>query len=194
MRLGEKVGLYAEVAKMYELRWPASNEDPPAKRLRIQPLDLNFARHHVRRVWRRMRASLDRGICITRDLSYLRYRYLEHPTRTYAIFRVDHPIWRHRSGLMVLRVEDQQCELVDLIAPLNAICTMLRAARCKAHELGCSQLYCWISDGYANRFADASAQMTDLGISVPTSRWVPGPEREDLVGKWFLMSGDTEFR
>jgi hypothetical protein len=193
MLLGNKVGLYAEVAKMVELRWTALHQASPNS-LQLRELHLATEPGCVRYAWTRMRASLAGGICVRRDSDYLRYRYRDHPLNEYSLFCVRKRFSPMPAGLIVLRRLGAECELLDVVAPLKNMHSLVEAAKGQAQAWGCTQLYCWISDGYANALRDADAELSELGVSVPTSIWVEKAPIEALVGKWFLMSGDTEFR
>jgi hypothetical protein len=193
MLLGNKVGLYAEVAKMVELRWGSLDEASPSS-LRLSEVDLANEPRCVRYAWRRMRTSLAGGICVRRDGAYLRYRYRDHPLNEYSVFCVRRGLFPMPVGLIVLRRHETECELLDVVGPLKQMHVLVDAAKRQARDWGCAQLYCWISDGYVNALSDDATEQRELGISVPTSIWVEKDPIERLAGKWFLMSGDTEFR
>jgi hypothetical protein len=193
MLLGNKVGLYAEVAKVVELRWQSLDFVAPSS-LRLREIDLAGEPGCVRYSWRRMRDSLTGGICVRRDGDYLRYRYRDHPLHEYSVFCVRRRLLPMPIGLIVLRRHGTECELLDVVGHLKQMHHLVEAAKLQARAWGCGQLYCWSSDGYVDALSDDDAERHELGISVPTSIWVENDPINKLAGKWFLMSGDTEFR
>ena len=56
-------------------------------------------------------------------------------------------------------------------------------------------LTAWLSDALLPVFnADGAAAVQDLDVIVPGNGWTQGPAHETLVGRWWLMGGDTDFR
>jgi hypothetical protein len=63
-----------------------------------------------------------------------------------------------------------------------------------AGRWGFETLYCWATEHHAERFLCGVGVVNPLDVSVPTSVWLTGQSTEHLIDKWWLMSGDTEFR
>lgn len=194
MRLGEKLGLYAEVARMAELRWTGLRCTADRWSVRLGRLRPGESLNWVIDAWERMAHSLTGSICVERDLEYLLYRYLEHPTRDYLLYRVSTSVTRRLIGGIVLQAHDDGVELVDVIGPRHQFKRLVGAAQSVAAASPTRTLYCWVTDGFVKEFADDNCTVTDLGLSVPTNVWVNGPDPQLMRDKWFLMSGDTEFR
>lgn len=192
MLLGQKLGLYREVAKMVEVRWDSSE----VRRHRVRARQIVPGRWSscVRRAWSAMSASLRHAVCTVRDPSYVDYRYVRHPIKQYRIICVRTPVMRSVLGILVLRKEEAECELVDLIGPLENIPLLVSEARYQAFLLGCSAIYCWITDCFSSSFLADGGTMSDLGASVAMSVWVPDSLPAPLTDNWWMMSGDTEFR
>jgi hypothetical protein len=192
MLLGEKLGLYREVAKMMEVRWDVS--DVRHHRVRAFPIEPGRWSACVRRAWSAMRASLRHAVCTVRDPNYLEYRYVRHPLKQYRIICVQTPLVRSVIGILILRKEDADCELVDVIGPLRNIPLLVSEARYQAFLWGCSKMHCWITSCFSSYFLHGGGVMTDLGASVAMSIWVPGSLPAPQTDNWWMMSGDTEFR
>jgi len=194
MLLAERLGLYAEVAQMVEVRWAAKlcrREDVRSDVLIGQE---DSERHRIDRLWKRMKRDLRDAIVVVRDWEYIKYRYFDHPQRDYLVLYVRKRLSRRAIGVIVLRREVDQCELVDIIAPLRSLGTLVEEARSVAARLGFPSVYCWITRHEAWRFSVQEGSVKPLDISVPTNIWVDGPAVEQLTEKWWLMSGDTDFR
>jgi len=195
MQLGERLGLYGEVARMVEVRWPAAVSKPRIRSGVSVFHELTAGvDHQVNRVWSQMRRDLEDAVVVVRDWEYIKYRYFSHPMRRYELFFVYHRLTRRTIGVLVLQKADGECELVDLVAPLKQLPLLVEQARRIAGGWGFSTLYCWITHHFAPHLAGSAGQVSALDVSVPTNTWVDGPAVEQLRGKWWLMSGDTEFR
>jgi len=194
MRLGERLGLYAEVAKMTELRWTGLKLSSEQSSVRVRSANLSENSTWITDAWKQMARSLKGNICVERDLQYMLYRYVQHPTRDYQLYLVSTRLTRRLIGGIVLQTCDDAVELVDVIGPRKQFKRLAAAAKLVAAATPSRTLYCWITDTFAEEFADDNCVSTDLGLSVPTNVWVQGPDPQRLRGKWFLMSGDTEFR
>jgi hypothetical protein len=59
---------------------------------------------------------------------------------------------------------------------------------------GLPYLYCWITQNYAPTFAACGGKEHVLDLLIPASCW-KAPDNADLFrDRWWLMSGDTDFR
>lgn len=192
MVLGEKLGLYREVAKMVEVRWDAS--EVRGHRVRAGSIVPGRWSTCVRRAWSAMRASLRHAVCTVRDPGYVEYRYVRHPLKQYRIICVQTPLLRSVIGILILRKEKGDCELVDVIGPLRNIPLLVSEARYQAFLWDCSTIYCWITERFSSYFLHDGGAVTDLGASVALIVWVPGSLPAPQTDNWWMMSGDTEFR
>lgn len=196
MGLGERLGLYAEVGALCEVRWAALH-DRPRLLTRVRYLDRHHARDRqaVDRLWAAMRRDLTDAVAVVRDWAYLCYRYAEHPERHYEILLVSSRVTLRPLGVLVLRIEENAVELLDLVAPLKHIPVLIDQARRLAGRWGKETLYCWITRQYAGRFGRTpGALVKDLDIRIPTNAWVHQDlTPAQLYDRWWLTSGDTDF-
>jgi hypothetical protein len=195
MRVAEKMGLYVEAGRLAEVRWkPAS----PGIRVRTQvrTVDRNAKgdRVLVQSLWAAMANDLGQGVVGVRDWAYLERRYFTHPSNHYEVLVVSSRFSRRALGVVVLRKLEGSCELLDVIAPLANLGLILDQARRLTARWGAPYLYCWITTNYAPLFLQCEGQEEPLDISIPASSWTKNPQSELFVGKWWLMSGDTDFR
>jgi hypothetical protein len=58
-------------------------------------------------------------------------------------------------------------------------------------SLGKSEAYTWITTQNAFLF---DGEITPTGIIIPHNRWTPGIPASELLDRWWLMAGDTDFR
>jgi hypothetical protein len=97
-------------------------------------------------------------------------------------------------GIMVLRREQEKVELLDLVAPLERIPTLIDQARRIAGLRGGAMLYTWITQHQTRLLMATGGTLVNLDVSIPANVWVPGLSISMLKDRWFLMSGDTDFR
>jgi len=193
-RLGERLGLYAEVGRIAEVTWPVADTRP---RLQTRARDLNPEAPEtaalVERLWSAMRRDLGEAIVVVRDWDYLRYRYVEHPAHHYRLVLVSARLSGRPLGLLVLRELEDRVEWLDVVGPLKSLPLCIEQARRLAGLWGANSLFCWITRQHLDRFATPEATISDPDVSIPTNAWVEGPPVEQLKDRWWLMSGDTEF-
>lgn len=196
MRLAEKLGLYAQVEQIVEISWSLVRS-PGLSLKRLVPLQkLSPVRQKqvVDSLWSQMSRDLEDGIVGVRDWPYLVHRYLSHPEKRYEVLLVRDWLPGRVRGIVVLNRQDERCELMDILGPLDSIPVLIEEARRWARRQGMQRLYCWISSRYADRFERTGGTPVTLDVEVPTSAWTAGPSVEEIAGKWWLMSGDTDFR
>ncbi len=195
MRLGERLGFYAEVGALCELRWPAMGKLPRlSTRLRYLDPQSVADRRATGELWSAMARDLEDGLVGVRDWTFLRHRYLEHPDHRYELVLVTSRFTLAPLGLLVLRQEAAAIALTDLVAPLKNIPLLLVQARRLAGLWGRTSLYCWITRQHAFRFVTKDMAERDIQVSIPTNTWVPQPfTPEQLHDRWWLTLGDTDF-
>ncbi len=202
-QLPEKLGLYALVGRLVEVRWPTQSTRPSLQ-LAVRPLrqDAPDADDKMNACWSAMQSSLGQDFIIgVRDARYLRHRYFSHPDKSYSLYVVQHRFGGKPLGLLVLRVIDdpgssgRRCELLDVVCSLPDLPLMLHHARRIAHGFQCDMLFSWCSDNLIPLLSlPADADVLDLEICIPANRWTTGPAIEAQRGKWWLTGGDTDFR
>ena len=128
-----------------------------------------------------------------RDWEYVRHRYLEHPEHRYHLLLLWRRLGLRPRALCVLRGDGSQWELVDWVGSPHRIPELLPQALAAARGLGAEELRGWISEGHAGLFQSMGCEVRDPAIPVPTITWTPGPDAEALQGRWWLMSGDSDF-
>ncbi len=195
MRLGERLGFYAEVGALRELRWPAQGHRPRLdSRVRFVDGDDAADRLAVRQLWEAMAADLADALVGVRDWEFLRQRYVEHPERRYRLVLVRTRLTGTPLGLMILHQEQSRLALTDLVAPLRHIPRLLLQARRLAGLWGCGTLYTWITRQHIGRFRTPDMEEVDIEVSIPTNVWVAQPySPPQLSDRWWLMLGDTDF-
>jgi len=196
MQVAEKMGLYAAAGQMAEVRWaPGKTGFRLGTRVRHLSLDGSAEdRARVGLLWGQMANDLRDGVVGMRDWNYLEQRYFRHPHNQYDVLLVSSRFNGRPLGIAVLRRHESLCELLDVIAPLRNLGLVFDQARRMTGRWGLSYLYCWITRNYLSHFLACEGKEEDLDISIPTSCWTADPRSELVKDKWWLMSGDTDFR
>lgn len=196
MLVAEKMGLYAEAGQMAEVRWGPSASGFRL-RTRVRHIDFHDAvneREPVNQLWTQMANDLRDGVVGERNWDYLEQRYFHHPHHQYEVLLVSARFTGRPLGIAVLRRLEASCELLDVIAPLCNLGLVIDQARRLTGHWGLPYLYCWITKNHLPLFLACEGKEEELDISIPTSCWTADPRSEQMKGKWWLMSGDTDFR
>ena len=198
MQVAERHGLYAEVGCMTEFCWP-SLPKLPLMGTKLQQLDEHLLEDDktariIDECWQQMAGDLRDAMVGIRDWNYLKHRYLHHPTQQYQIVLVKNRFGKRIRGVLVLRHDSMNCEIMDMIAPLSEIPLLIKHARRIAGIAGYREVSCRITENFASYFANTRGIQHPLNIHIPATIWTDGPSVETLRNHWWLMSGDTDFR
>ena len=193
MILGERLGLYTTVDHMAERRWTPDRGKPSLWKT-VRPLlegpgwDLE-----IDRLWSAMASDMKDKIIGVRDASYIRDRYLRHPTKSYLLYVLKSRWLSKPLGLMVLRRDEDLCRLVDFVAPLSIIPDLIVMARRLAWEFGSHTLVTWITASQESHFDVLSPLSVPLDIKIPANTLITRVQPDEIKGRWWLMMGDTDF-
>ncbi|MDI1230200.1 MAG: bifunctional class I SAM-dependent methyltransferase/GNAT family N-acetyltransferase [Methylobacter sp.] len=191
-RLAARLGLYERVGELMRVSWPAL-QTRPSYSVRLRPLSQNPGAT-VDRLWLEMADALQDQVVGVRDWAYLQQRYLDHPTVDYQLYLVSSRLTGSPLGIVVTRILDDAVELLDIIAPPQRVATLIHCLRRLTWNLGKPQAYAWITTQHANLLAGETGEITPTDIIIPHNHWTPGLPASALLGRWWLMGGDTDFR
>ncbi len=152
------------------------------------------------RHWLRCRSSYD--ACVTRDQTYLNWRYAEHPGVDYELLEVRDGATGRLRGLAVLRDggwDPNVLSLVEWLVPEDdrqAEQALIGAAVSRTRELERSHTVAWFPppQRFFHRFQVdhrffANATPWQQGVRW----WVPGIDRNWLHEAWYQTMGDFDF-
>jgi hypothetical protein len=195
MEVAAKMGLYAEVGQMSEVRWePSVPRFRLRTRLRSVVRDSAASQALVNSLWEAMASDLQQDVVGVRDWAFVEHRYFNHPHNHYEVLVVTSRLTGKALGVMVLRRLEATCELVDVITPLAYLPLLIDQARRRTGLWGLPSLYCWITKNHLQRFLATGGTEVALNVSIPTSCWTDDPRADIFKDRWWLMSGDTDFR
>ncbi|UZR28224.1 GNAT family N-acetyltransferase [Methylococcus mesophilus] len=193
MRIAERLGLYGEVGRISEVRWTPSDQ-----RFRVRYaaalIDVSELEDDLlAMLWSRMAADLPDAALVLRDPAYIRYRYQRHPVHRYEALLVRDRLRGRPQGVAILRRDNDEYKLLDILAPLNNIPMLIDAARIAAAHRSLSALTAWISAPYARHLVHGGGVATDTDVRIPANVWTDARSVECLKDRWWLMMGDTDF-
>lgn len=196
MKVAERHGLYGEVEKMVEISWPPLSRLPQwlTRLTLVNQIDDALVTLVINDCWQQMANDLQNAIVGVRNWDYLQHRYLNHPNQHYQVVLVKNRFSKRIRGVLVLRQDADECELVDIVSALAEIPLLIMHARRLAGINHAKRVFCLITDNFARHFATPDCQKRSLNISIPTNIWGAGPSTESLKNNWWLMSGDTDSR
>lgn len=194
MRLGQRLGLLASVGVMHELVFEPRQ---PARSWwwGVRPLAASEAsfQREADRLWGRMAGDFGAGLIGVRDAAYLRRRYVGHPEHRYDLFRVLPPVGRC-IGLAVLRRQGDEAELMDIVAAREDMCRVVAALQRRLPAMGVRALRFWVTDRHAACFAGLYASATALQFRIAANPASSNGHPERFKDRWWLTSGDADYR
>lgn len=197
-RIAERLGFYAKVGSVCEVRWPARNLPRfLSYRYRWELLDgeeLLRQAPAVMELWRAMAIDLAEDVVGVRDVDWLRYRYFQRPDKSYQIGMLWDRLLRKQRAIMVVEEREQQLFLLDLVAPLANLPLCASWLRHWAAARSKDAVRTWCTLQHAERFREAGAMVDELPITIPANIWTQGTPAEALQDRWWLMPGDTDFQ
>ena len=188
MRLGEHLGVQADIGSVIQVEWSSSNSDGLVGEL----LNENSSAHweQIDQLWQSMAKGMQHKIVTKRDQSYIRYRYLENPTRIYTLeFVKQHG---EIAGLVVSREENNRLLVLDLLGSLENFSTMIAYCRERAAKRGLPGIFGWLTQADIGLYADEDMRVVDIEVRIPTSACTDGPSAEELMDKLMAKKRYTD--
>ncbi len=198
MRIAERSALYADIGSMVEVEWKPAGKMPRClTRLKVLKNQSSiWETAALDELWNRMAASLRDAVVGMRDTAYLRHRYLDHPHHNYQLLLVITRFSKQIRGLIVLRHDASESEIMDLIAPLHELPLLVAHARRVAGINGKDKLLLRIPQHFSAYFTSTEGVVAvrDMCIRIPTPIWSHAPAPETMRDRWWLTGGDMDFR
>jgi len=193
MRLGEHLGLFASIDRMYELTFvPASASRRSDRCILLESTDCRF-KTFADRLWRKMADSLGTDLVGIRDGSYLLQRYFQHPQHSYGCHLVTSRWFGSPLGLLITRMQGEQCELLDIIAPPDNMSRLLLAARQQMPSWGAQTITLWLTEHHAAALQSQASGTTPLEFRIMANPFSSRGDCRRFAGRWWLTSGDTDY-
>lgn len=198
MRLGERLGVFAAIDRIHEVTLPRL---PPVRMAWWRPEVLGpgqVAREafasDVNRLWSRMAQGLGAGLVGVHDAGYFQHRYVAHPEHAYVLCRVRS--WLGASvACAALRRHGEVLELMDLVVDMRDLVPAIQALRRHLPALGGEALKLWLNEGQLKRLpAEMGLESVALQFRIMANPRSSGGDAQRFAGRWWLTSGDTDYR
>lgn len=191
MRLGERLGVFATIDRMFELEFPVRHCWTARPRI-IEQLTPR-SRNAIDRLWGKMASDLAQFVAGVRDSNYIAWRYLSHPSHKHVIGFARSLLGRPR-GVFVLRDTGEGWELLDVVASLHDIPTTIAAASDVVARRAGTRLTMWLASTHAEQFARLAIRSTPTEFRIMANPLGEADFRRDFDHRWWLTSGDTDYR
>ncbi len=196
LQIAVHLGFYAEVGKMSELRFPKVAARISDWLYRWQPVEPDQFTSHVGTVdllWQQMQRSMPEAVLVKKDAARMSYRFLQHPEHRYHIWLLQQRFTGKTVAAVVLKEENDRILVMDIVGARSSFNQVLRQLAIAARRRWPQPLVFWLSTAYAEQLQIAGMETTMLPISTPANIWTKGPSPEQLMNRWWLTAGDTDF-
>jgi hypothetical protein len=197
LRLAEHLKLYAPVGRMSEIAFASAKASwwsGVSQQWQMLTLN-NFASftQQLDALWQQMRAALPAATIVEKHAARIHRRYLTHPEIDYKVWLVIKRWSRKPLAAVVLKAQADSLLLMDIIGDPATFPAVIRQLQQRVQERENKPLVAWITHNCAAALAGPRDQIKDLPISIPTITWTAGPKPEQLLDRWWLTAGDTDF-
>lgn len=195
--LGRLLGIYDSADQVADVRWTLHDIAPPGcwyETRRLVRLEGAYVARTERLV-AAMRRDLPDRVVGDRSASYLNYRY--GGWGDYALYALLLRPLGLLVGLFAIRAPASaggECELLDVIGRLRHFPVLSRAAGAAARTLGAGTLHTWATTAPAAVFARCGATVEPTDVDIAVSTWPDPQAARGTQGRFWLLSGDTDFR
>lgn len=191
-KLGSMLKLYCTTDRIVEAQWPSIHKR--RWRSTAKPLQPSHA-PIVDQLWEKMVKGLEEYAVGTRDWQWLKHRYFEAPARGYLCWLIVERLTNRALGVCVLRQHNSDTvELLDIVAPPEAMTEVVHCAQHIASRLGAKNLMAWLTPTVAACLAATKPQLTQTDVVIPGSQVNGLSLGMEVSERWWLMGGDTDFR
>lgn len=194
MRLGEHLGVYRAIDHWLELRFHACR----AGRLAPKAVELLSCGPEqavlVDALWQRMAKDL-RDYCVgVRDAAFFQRRYLRHPERRYVVLQINSGWLKRPLGLAVVRLEDEACELMDIVGAWADMPDMILALQAWLMGLPDKTLVFALTAHFAEKLRPLAVHCEQTQFRIMANPQTPEAVLAQLENRWWLTGGDTDYR
>lgn len=194
MRLGEHLGLFSAIDRVWELQFSPLPLGTGADHCSELDLADSGVVRTADRLWQQMADDLGNDLIGVRDGCYLRRRYGSHPQHRYRCHLIRSRWLRRPLGLLVTRLDGEQCELLDLVAPRPAMQRLLVAARQQLASWGAAAMKLWLTERHAALLQQQADHAAPLEFRIMANPFSSGARPERFASRWWLTGGDTDYR
>jgi len=193
LRLAIKLGVSTNIDQLYRLIWAGRPRKASWLRFgrvqRLPALDRAVCNH----LWAAMQASLSEHCVGDRTYEYLRYRYEQHPEKSYEFVMVMRPFSSKPLGLGVLSGEGTTREILDIVACKDDYPRMIDGLRRWALQNDLDNLHLYATTCVVSQLTETGATAEATAIRVMASPLESAETLAELKNNWWLTGGDTDY-
>ena len=191
MRLAERLGMYTQIGRLFEIYWPAE----PSLRFRPVPFEFDSDEHRkaLETLWHAMSEQFGERAIGVRDLEYLAHRYRDHPTNDYLIHLVFDDSTERLLGIVVARKTESRLILVDFVGRRQEFRDLICYTKSLASEEHCAEVFGWLTDLDCHLITGTGQHLNELPLRLPFGVYRRGLDPEEIRDRWFFMCGDSDF-
>ena len=191
MRLAERLGMYTQIGRLFEIYWPAE----PSLRFRPVPFEFDNDEHRkaLEMLWHAMSKQFGERAIGVRDLEYLAHRYRDHPTYAYLINLVFDFSTEQLLGIVVARKAGSRLILLDFVGRQQEFRDLICYTKSLASEQRCAEVFGWLTDLDCHLITGTGEQLNELPLRLPFGVYRRGMDPEEIRDRWFFMCGDSDF-
>jgi hypothetical protein len=121
-------------------------------------------------------------------------RYAAHPLHRYD-FRLVLSRWLRRPfGILITRTTGHECELMDIIAHPSDLPDLLETARQQMEAWGVTSLKLWLTERHSRLVQELADTTESTEFRIMANPFSSGGKPERFADRWWLTSGDTDYR
>lgn len=197
MAVAETEQIYRKSDQIFQCQWPRSESERRVPKFwTMVPLeDEAFLERAAQSLWPKMRKALRHVLLQERSVTYLRQRYLSHPTHRYRLYVLKNvfPGFSNQA-LVVIREDSDATRLMDFIGDprhlATAISTLNQALFLENPEG--PPLLAWVTPTVQGYLGSMATRIEETGVFIPVNAFVETSPWSQIRG-WWTSFGDTDF-
>ncbi|MHB8354691.1 MAG: GNAT family protein [Burkholderiales bacterium] len=194
MRLGEALGVFVQCDSLVQVAYPTAVPGAMCsdRALEIAAWSTSVAQE-IDAAWAAMAQGFRADLIGVRDAQYLAWRYFKHPGRGYRLYRIV-GLWKRTIGFVVLKPRGVTWELMDMVGSPEHLPRLITAARRLIGTIGGQTLMVWLTGRWAERLGQEASNHTLLEFRIMANPRTPQAVLDRFNQRWWLTSGDTDYR
>lgn len=186
----EKQKMFRRNTAVYQYRLHADIGYPQFS-TRIKHLKPEQDADKINQLWAEMQSEFTDALLGVRDWANIQYRYEQYPCAHADMYILSQRFTGKPLALLVLRrVDEQTCELIDYVGSLQHIEHALTQSQRIAARWGCEHLIFRYSGAFSQQLPMLSDKAELQDYSLAFSCWNPGPDVGEL--RYWFSGGDID--
>ena len=160
-------------------------------RYRFKLFRMDYSDVRIDRLWDKCKREL--SLSVVRDMTYLNWRYHNHPLFRYELWGLKERIGNNLAGLAVMKREKGRVLLVDLLSTKRTLRALFGKIENLVYAGGPGTLTLWVPPYMEKTLTDLGFSVEKSATALPRTTHEPTLQKEDIAGHFFYTMGDTDF-